>query len=160
MGFLRSDGTPTDLYSRYRNPGQRGAAMAEAIKSGFAEVYERNEYAHELPREKFRDLIVEMTGLQKGNSVVSGIVGTFFALKALADFEASIEHQVPIQAPRSRSTKAEAQIESAENNLEDIENQEFGLNLSYTINLNLPETTNIDVFNAIFKSLRENLLRR
>jgi hypothetical protein len=33
------------------------------------------------------------------------------------------------------------------------------LGLSYTINLNLPATTDIDVFNAIFKSLRENLLR-
>ena len=33
------------------------------------------------------------------------------------------------------------------------------LGLSYTINLNLPATTEIEVFNAIFKSLRENLLR-
>jgi len=33
------------------------------------------------------------------------------------------------------------------------------IGLSYTINLNLPATTDIDVFNAIFKSLRENLLR-
>jgi len=32
------------------------------------------------------------------------------------------------------------------------------LNLSYTINLNLPATTNPEVFNAIFKSLREHLL--
>ena len=40
--------------------------------------------------------------------------------------------------------------------------EEFGggrLRLSYTINLNLPATTEIEVFNAIFKSLRENLLR-
>jgi hypothetical protein len=34
-----------------------------------------------------------------------------------------------------------------------------GLNLSYTINLNLPPTSDIAVFNAIFKSLKENLLR-
>jgi hypothetical protein len=32
------------------------------------------------------------------------------------------------------------------------------LGLSYTINLNLPATTEIEVFNAIFKSLREHLL--
>ena len=35
---------------------------------------------------------------------------------------------------------------------------QVGFNVSYTINLNLPETTNPDVFNAIFKSLKENLL--
>jgi hypothetical protein len=34
-----------------------------------------------------------------------------------------------------------------------------GLNLSYTINLNLPETSDVEVFNAIFKSLKENLLK-
>jgi hypothetical protein len=34
----------------------------------------------------------------------------------------------------------------------------FGLNVAYTINLNLPETTNPDVFNAIFRALKDNLL--
>jgi len=36
----------------------------------------------------------------------------------------------------------------------------LGLNLSYTINLNLPASSDIAVFNAIFKSLKDNLLRR
>jgi hypothetical protein len=34
----------------------------------------------------------------------------------------------------------------------------LGLNLSYTINLNLPATSDQAVFNAIFKSLREHLI--
>jgi hypothetical protein len=34
------------------------------------------------------------------------------------------------------------------------------LNLAYTINLVLPKTDDVAVFNAIFKSLRENLLRK
>jgi hypothetical protein len=33
-----------------------------------------------------------------------------------------------------------------------------GLNLSYTINLNLPATSDQAVFNAIFKSLKEHLI--
>jgi hypothetical protein len=33
------------------------------------------------------------------------------------------------------------------------------IRLSYTINLNLAATTEIEVSNAIFRSLRENLLR-
>jgi hypothetical protein len=32
------------------------------------------------------------------------------------------------------------------------------LGLSYTVNLNLSETTDVEVFNAIFKALKENLL--
>jgi hypothetical protein len=34
-----------------------------------------------------------------------------------------------------------------------------GIHLSYTINLNLPPSPDIAVFNAIFKALRDNLLR-
>ena len=37
--------------------------------------------------------------------------------------------------------------------------QALGLNLGYTINLNLPATSDIAVFNAIFRSLKENLLK-
>jgi hypothetical protein len=36
--------------------------------------------------------------------------------------------------------------------------QEIGMNLSYTINLNLPPSTDPEVFNAIFKALKEHLL--
>ena len=32
------------------------------------------------------------------------------------------------------------------------------LGISYTINLNLPATTEVEVFNAIFKSLKEHIL--
>jgi len=35
-----------------------------------------------------------------------------------------------------------------------------GINLSYTINLHLPSTSEIEVFNAIFKSLKEHLLQK
>jgi hypothetical protein len=38
--------------------------------------------------------------------------------------------------------------------------QEIGMNLSYTINLNLPPSTDPEVFNAIFRALREHLLGR
>jgi len=37
---------------------------------------------------------------------------------------------------------------------------ELKFNLSYTINLNLPKTDDIAVFNAIFRALKENLLKK
>ena len=32
IGFLASDGTPTELYTRFRNPASSGAAAAEALR--------------------------------------------------------------------------------------------------------------------------------
>lgn len=154
MGLLASDGSPTDLYRQFRNTNNSisKTAMAKAIKNAYADIYSRNEYAHSLSKADLEGLIVEMTGLEKGNQTVRAIVGTFEALKSFADFKAKEEPAVP------------------EKNTEDV-NHEIGkkgshhvgggvaLGLSYTINLVLPKTDDVAVFNAIFKSLKENILK-
>jgi hypothetical protein len=91
IGFLASDGTPTSIYSRFRNPQERGRAMAEALRIGYKDVYERNEYVHDLPKDKFKNLIVEITGVNPSESVVAPIVATFFNLKSYASFNQATE---------------------------------------------------------------------
>jgi Family of unknown function (DUF5343) len=83
LGFLASDGTPTPLYARFRNPENRSLAMYEGIKTAYKELYDRNEYAHELPKEKIKNIIVEITGLEPDNATVTGVVGTFLNLRSL-----------------------------------------------------------------------------
>jgi len=38
--------------------------MATALRAAYKEAFDRNEYAYDLPKEKFKNLIVEMTGLK------------------------------------------------------------------------------------------------
>jgi Family of unknown function (DUF5343) len=153
LGFISTDGTPTPLYSKFRNKEARGDAMAQAIRHGYKEVFERNEYAHDLPKDKFKNLIVEITGLEPGETMVGAIVGTFFALKSYAQFDKD-------DTPQSENKK---NVVVLENNGDDTppppRQPAAGLSLSYTINLNLPETSDVEVFNAIFRSLKENLLK-
>lgn len=156
MGLLASDGTPTDLYKRLRNPTQSKGAMAEAIKRAYAELFRRDEYADRLPREKLEGLVIEATGQAKGSRMVRAILGTFEALKAFADFEAPAAPAAPgttdevnVSPPLSAGPPAPAKGTASPP----------PFNLSYTIYLNLPKTDDIAVFNAIFRSLRENLLR-
>jgi uncharacterized protein DUF5343 len=155
LGLLASDGSPTSLYSQFRNPENRGAAMAQALRIGYKEIYDRNEYAHDLPREKFKNLVVEITGLAPDSQTVTGIVGTFQNLKAYAKFDQpSGNGKVTVLEKSDPATAPPASPPPAAHN-----NNSSGLNLSYTINLNLPETTDVEVFNAIFRSLKENLLK-
>ena len=56
IGFLSSDGVPTALYSKFRNSDTRGTAMAQALRTGYREVFERKEYAQDLPKEKLKNL--------------------------------------------------------------------------------------------------------
>src|SRR5438876_11573620 len=50
IGFLGSDGTPTEWYRRFRNPSESGRAMAEAMRKGYEAIYALNEKAHALSR--------------------------------------------------------------------------------------------------------------
>lgn len=160
MGFLASDGVPTRLYDRFRNTTTQGAAMAEGMRSAYSELFERNEYAYEMPKEKLTSLIVEITGAAKEDRVVQAIVSTFLALKSFADFDARESEDGTIERGKSAPFSAAEQerqlpVPAARVHAADS----VGLNLSYTINIVLPETTNPEVFTAIFRALKENMLK-
>lgn len=150
VGFLGTDGVPTDLYKRFRNPSESRGAAAEALRTGYARLYEMNEYAHELDDEKLSGLVVQASGLEPDSTMVRSIVGSFKALRDLGSFDGESE----TSQPENREPEAAPDRITIE-----PQTPPFKLGLSYTINLNLPSTSDIAVFDAIFKSLKEHLLR-
>jgi hypothetical protein len=155
IGFLGTDGIPTKLYAQFRNPDTRGAAMADALKMGYRELYERNEYVHDLPKDRLKNLVVELTGLPAGDSTVNGVVNTFTNLKAYANFESKLPEEKP---PEKLDQLPERRVDERRE-LDRDGTRSAGLNLSYHVYLNLPETSDVEVFNAIFRSLKENILK-
>lgn len=153
LALLNSDATPTPLYSKFRNEGTSKAAMAEALRRGYKELFDRNEYANNLNSEEFKGLVVEITGHEAKSRVVQLICQTFENLRKLADFESAL--------PAADKIPAAAGIEpAAEAGGTPPHEAAVRLGLSYTINLVLPKTEDVAVFNAIFKSLRENILKK
>ena len=146
LGLLGSDGSPTSLYRRFRNPSESKRAMAEAIRQGYAALYKVNENAHALTKDELAGLVAQVTGLETSSSTLRGIVGTIEVLKGYADFAATPE------------PKKGEQEEIKDETPEDRRELPDGLRLSTTVYLNLPNTSDIAVFNAIFKSLREHVL--
>ncbi len=159
LGLANSDGTPTELYRQFRNEGTRGAAAAAALKKAYEPLYRRNEYVHELPDAKLRGLIIEETGASGDSSSVVNVLSAIKHIKSYADFAGKNAVEI---LPQSNGFTADASGNSgASIEVGGAQKREgtVGLNLSYTINLNLPATSDIAVFNAIFKSLKEHLLR-
>jgi hypothetical protein len=154
IGLVASDGAPTELYKRFRNQTTGGAAIASAIKHGYRALGNVNEYFYRLDDKGLLALIVQVTGTEPGSSIAKQILYTLNALKQYADFDAldrERELGPVIQQPQSSSAKSEPSIRKEES-------EGLALNLAYTINLNLPATSDQAVFNAIFKSLKEHLL--
>jgi hypothetical protein len=77
-------------------------------------------------------------------------LASFKALKAFAKFDGSVPEEEGEKSPDGEDIQEQGG---------EIPLKGAKLGLSYTINLNLPATSDIAVFNAIFKSLREHLLR-
>jgi hypothetical protein len=149
IGFVGSDGTPTDVYKRFRNHATSGAAVAEAIRNGYKPLAEANEYFFDLPDKDLLALIVQVTGAEAESQVAKQTLATLRNLKGYADFETKGDTDASVGAVGDTQQPGDS---------ENRDNRRVGLNLSYTINLNLPATSDQAVFNAIFRSLREHLL--
>jgi hypothetical protein len=152
IGLLSHEGTPTALYTRFRVEGNASTAMAEALRIGYKPLFDSNERAHLLSRDELNGLVVQVTGTESGSSVLRQIVGCFNVLKNRAKFDA------PKSAP-SNPEEAEADEEEDEAGQPSAPTAgPGGLRIAYTINLNLPESSDPKVFNAIFTALRKHLL--
>jgi hypothetical protein len=95
---------------------------------------------------------VQATGLEGNSRTVQAIVASFKALKECAKGTPKMKEQEDGKPPAGEESKPPAEPPAGP--------QGAGVvNLSYTINLNLPATSDVAVFNAIFRSLQENLLK-
>jgi hypothetical protein len=152
--FLTPDGTPTSIYKNFRNPDSRGVAMAMALKIGYEELYTRNEYAHDLSDKDLKQLVCEITGKPHDNSTVSAIITTYKNAKVYADFEAKSLPKESLKVVETTQSIPTSINESAGK----THHANLKLGLNYTINLVLPKTDDPAIYDAIFKSLKENLL--
>lgn len=156
MEFLNSDNTTTELYAKFRTEGGRSFAAYQGLRNAFPEIFKRSDYAYNIEDSKLRDIIVEITGLKANDSVAQAIKGTFLTIRG---YISSDFNHADIRGASQSDTLDEAPLGSAPH-----EGMGLGapsgrnLGISYNINIVLPETSDLAVLNAIFKSLKENLL--
>lgn len=153
LGFLSESGAPTERYHAYRDRSKSRAVMAQALREAYSDLFHINAY----PTEKDREAI---TGKFKTTHNVSDRVAelqamTFFAFLKLADLKDQEPAKVdtfPIKLP------PEADTSNLNDRPPDNGNKGKVLELRYNIEVHLPATKDIEIYNAIFKSLKEHLL--
>jgi uncharacterized protein DUF5343 len=156
LGFLDAANAPTQAYKDFREPSSSGAVMAERLREAYSMLFKANEYAWKLAKPELVAKLRSLTGAAEDDANITYVASTFIELAKLAKWEGGLPRPKPAaEAPSAAGGGGGNQRVGG-----DGEDLGGGLRLGYTINLNLPATTEIEVFNAIFKSLRENLLRK
>jgi hypothetical protein len=151
LGFIDSSNVPTQAYKDFREDNLSGSVMAERLREAYKSLFNANEYAWKMPKADLLSKFKNLSGAGDEDKVIPTVASTFLELSKLAKWEGGVPPKKELQgAGAGGSGTPPARREEIPN----------VLGLSYTINLNLPATTEIEVFNAIFKSLRENLLRQ
>jgi len=157
MEFLNPDGTPTALYNQLRNNETQGYAAARGIQNAYSPIFDRNEYAGDLSKEKLKSLMMEITGAAHDDRVLELQVSTFEKLKEFADFD-----PVDLQSSTAGVSPAgdpETPVPATSIGNGHSSARDVGLNVAYNINIVLPETTNPEVIDNIIRSIRDNLLK-
>lgn len=122
--------------------------MANALKKAYADLFELYPDAPEKDFGPLRDFFSGTT--DAGEAVLKLTVDTFKTLCSFADFEA-----VPSKPPAEEEEKKK--LREVRKGLAEAP---AGLTINLNIQLTLPVTENTKVYDAIFKSLKENLLAR
>ena len=108
--------------------------------NAYHEIYDRNEYAHDLTKDKLSGLITEVTGAEKDAQTTKKTVATISALKEFADFDVDgapdefvndTEEFVPSDLPQKFEEFQDRPVAPSRD--DDVQ-----FAVSYTINLNLP----------------------
>ncbi len=146
LGFLDPANTPTEHYKDFRDDSISRQVLSKRIKESYNVLFTANAYAHRLTKQQVEAKLKSILGVGDDDKTVPNVAGTFKVLCDLADFESDpIVKETSKQLPDLYQHQQKEKLTTK-------------LGLNYTINLNLPPTTDIEVFNAIFKSLKEHIL--
>jgi Family of unknown function (DUF5343) len=148
IGFLTDSGAPTDRYRRFKDPKLAGAAMAEGIREGYADVFTVDQQAYLLNTTELTGIFSRLS--DKGDAVNRKMASTFKVLAELADFQAPL-------VPQTADEEVPPHEERGEAPSMEVERIRGAIALRHDVHVHLPVTTDINVYDAIFRSLRENL---
>ena len=153
LGFLSEGGNPTQYYDRLRDPNDWQYVLAERMRELYADLFSIDGNIFKAPETEIKGAMSRVTG--KDEESVKRYYATFKTLAGLANFEPK-----PARASKQEREGQEESIPQKSATARDATvhvSAKGRPDFHYNIQIHLPVTTDISVYNAIFKSLRENL---
>lgn len=148
LSFLNESGAPTEHYDDLKDKAKRPYVLGERIRDLYSELYSINTNIHDAPDDEIKGAISRVTG--KDAKSVNRFFATLKTLIGLAKFTA----QPQKKKEEDKSSQETSKPDTSATKKDQPPHPAF----HYNIQVHLPATTDIGVYNAIFKSLKDNLL--
>jgi hypothetical protein len=158
LGFLNAGGNPEPRYFEYLDQTQSGRVLAEALREAYADLFELNVNAHKWTRDEVKNKLKTLAQGQFSDDVLGKMASTFTALAAEADF-AAVE---PAIVPQREEDEQQPPLGGDGRVLLPAERTNLGGirglgGLVYNIQIQLPESRDPAVYDALFRSLKTHL---
>ena len=153
LEFLAEDGTPTQYYDQLRDNTTYKRILASRMRELYSELFSINTTIYSDTADNIKGAISRVTGGDE--KAVIRVYNTFKELAKIADFKAL---QVKTE-PSSSNVADKDEEKRPSQDTHKIQSQIDSIPpFHYNIQIHLPATTDISVYNAIFKSLKDNLI--
>ncbi len=148
LGFLSPEGVPTARYHAYRDPSRSKSILGDALREVYADIFHLTEKPTKANREQIEGLFKSAHNV--GDRVAELQAATFLTLLDHADIAGGPPPKKEVTPEEKRETRPQ-QLMAPEVSM-------GAIGLRYNIEIHLPASKDIEVYNAIFRSLKENLL--
>ena len=157
LNFLSGDGAPTARYLAYRDRTQSKRVLGEALREAYGDLFLINEQLSEKDRTAVEGKFKQVHNAT--DRVAAEQAKTFFALMQLADVSPNSKPQGTDQVKNQPTEKQEIATPNGALPAAAEPPPRVTLGgLRYNIEIHLPATKDVEVYNAIFKSLKEHLI--
>jgi len=147
LGFLSADGTPTKRYHEYRNQDRSKTVLGEALREAYEDLFHVNAKPTKTDRAAIQGTFKSVNNVS--DRIADLQTMTFYAFLDKADVGGAKprkDEAKPLQDHQEGAEKPSSPLSGR------------SLQLRHNIEVHLPATKDIEVYNAIFKALKEHLL--
>jgi hypothetical protein len=154
LQFLDDTGVPTKRYHEYLDQTRSAQVLAQAIQDAYDDLFRVNKTANKMSTTEVKNKMKTLSEGQFTDRVLTQMSGTFTSLVKLADFD-SARDEAP--SPEQPIPEEEPDVSERTSGARPPSVPRIG-GLVYSINLQLPESRDQAVYDALFKSLKQHLL--
>lgn len=158
LGFLDEGGQPTQRYYEFLDQSQSKSIVALGIEEAYEDLFNLNKNAQNMTNDEVKNKLKTLTQGQKSDRVIEQMAMTFRALCNYADWSQHNTQKNVTDEIVELAINKENLVSAVNNDSVTKERPTPGMNLHYNIQIHLPETTNMAVYDAIFQSLKKHLM--